>query len=515
MAAVAATRHLRDCVRVADGGRVCLRPVTTAIYQLFLDDLHARGERRAPDCPGPAPLTTQDGVAVGVHGSDAVAFLAWLNDLVGGEVAYRLPVRAEVDHLAARRPLGAPPPSVWLAPNGDRDPELWTPPGSRHPHAIDRSILRRHLDADLGNAPLLVALLLTRSRVLLLNLARSLDLIRDRAQALGRPLALVHHRDRDRSRSLDEVLDRARARARGLARELARDGLLRPDLPSVRALALDLAPALLRDREDALDRDRATAHALGLDRGRDLARTLDFDQILDLAWTLGVVLDRDVARASQAARTGSPDGAVTCEGSLALHGGLTRAFDLVRPLAREFHLDLAIDQDLDVVFGNALAQTLADALDAHAASQESPATASFQARFAGRLLELAAVPASDRIVALDKLAGHARAARSNLLRHLPAEQSLPGAATPWALEVAGRLEGTAVLVFTRQQRPDQQTAAAIRLAALCLAAEAHQPQGGGAALREQFQALAAGITLLERRCNGQARPTESILAALA
>jgi hypothetical protein len=167
------------------------------------------------------------------------------------------------------------------------------------------------------------------------------------------------------------------------------------------------------------------------------------------------------------------------------------------------------------VFGNALAQTLADALDSQATSQGSSDTARFQARFAGRLLELSAVPTTDRIVALDKLADQARTARSNLLRHLPAEQSPPGAATPWALEVAGRLEGMAVPVFTRQQRPDQQTAAAIRLAALCLATEAHRLDDGGAALGEQFQELAAGITLLERRCNGQPRPTETILAALA
>ena len=516
MAAVTVTRQLRDRVRVADsGGHVSLRPIPKGVYQLFLDGLQARGETRTPDGADPASSSTADEPAVGVRGSDAVAFLAWLNDLVGSEVIYRLPTRAEIDHLAAHRPRDEFQLSVWLAPNGD-EPELWTPPGSSHPHAIDRAILRQHLTTDLEDSSLLVALLLTRSRILLLNLAHAIDLMRDRALALDRAFALHAPRVRDRSRALDEVLDRARARALGLARELALEKLLEPDLHYVRALALDLAPALPQERDHVPDRAHAIAPALEPGRARELARTIDFDRTLDLAETLNVILDRDLSRASESARTVNPDGTLAVGGGLVLQGELTRGIDLVRALGLDLDLNLglALGQDLNVVFGNALAQLLSDILGPQVPFHEHSATAAFQARVAGKLLDLSAIPATAHVVSLDRLADQVRSARSKLIQRLPVEQPPQGLAVPWALEVANRLERTAVPIFTRQQRLDPATAAAIRLPALCLAAEAHELCGSKADPTDTFHDIARGITLLERRHNGQLPPTETIHPAL-
>jgi hypothetical protein len=79
-----------------------------------------------------------------------------------------------------------------------------------------------------------------------------------------------------------------------------------------------------------------------------------------------------------------------------------------------------------------------------------------------------------------------------------------------AHEVAARLAVLALPVFTWQEAIDPATAAAIRLAALCLAAQAgDQPE-----LLDLCQGIAAGVTLLERRTDGRAPLTETIVLAV-
>jgi hypothetical protein len=64
---------------------------------------------------------------------------------------------------------------------------------------------------------------------------------------------------------------------------------------------------------------------------------------------------------------------------------------------------------------------------------------------------------------------------------------------------------------TRQEPLTADTATAIRLAALCLAAEADAISGDTAG--NTYREIAAGITLLERRATGQAPVTETIILA--
>jgi len=114
------------------------------------------------------------------------------------------------------------------------------------------------------------------------------------------------------------------------------------------------------------------------------------------------------------------------------------------------------------------------------------------------------------VVSLDMLADKVHGGREALLELLgpPDEATRP----PWAYQVTSNLEKTALPIFTRQQPLTPDTATALRLAALCLAAEADARDAN--LLGNTFREIAAGVTLLERRANGQTRPTEMIILAI-
>jgi hypothetical protein len=80
----------------------------------------------------------------------------------------------------------------------------------------------------------------------------------------------------------------------------------------------------------------------------------------------------------------------------------------------------------------------------------------------------------------------------------------------WAASVAWRLVSAARPVLTRIQQPSRQDLANIRIAAMLLAVETRHMQNRSAATA--FRSVAAGVTLLERRINGEA-PLEIILLA--
>jgi hypothetical protein len=83
---------------------------------------------------------------------------------------------------------------------------------------------------------------------------------------------------------------------------------------------------------------------------------------------------------------------------------------------------------------------------------------------------------------------------------------------PWAHQVAINLQETALPVFTRQQPLTKDTATTVRLAALCLTAEADARKANQ--LGDTFREIAAGVTFLERRATGKAVPTETIMLAI-
>lgn len=90
-------QHLRRLVPVGDGARVSVEPVTTALYWLFLQD---HPEHLPDGCTELRP-SVQTAVR-GVRGSDALAFTAWVNDVLRGEAEFRLPTRPEALDAIAR-----------------------------------------------------------------------------------------------------------------------------------------------------------------------------------------------------------------------------------------------------------------------------------------------------------------------------------------------------------------------------------------------------------------------------
>jgi hypothetical protein len=79
--------------------------------------------------------------------------------------------------------------------------------------------------------------------------------------------------------------------------------------------------------------------------------------------------------------------------------------------------------------------------------------------------------------------------------------------------VAEWLRQAARRVFRRTRRLDRQTASALRLTSLSLAAETYGHQGNR--LSDICWALAAGVTLLEQDLYGKSLPPETIILARA
>jgi hypothetical protein len=325
------------------------------------------------------------------------------------------------------------------------------------------------------------------------DLARTLDRHRDRARALvlARDLALARNRalarelardlDRDLDLDLDRDMDLAFARDRDLACEFARDlaydlnlacdRVRDPDLARNRALARDLALDLERDVDLALDRDLALAR--DLDHDVDLARALIGDRARDLdlslARDLAIAIDETVNRY--------------------LSSGTSHALN--QPI-------------LDTTCRFFLGQAFSDAITEVLRSDDRPDkwTARFAAAFieatgAGKAGHLTADPATMEATLQDAVTKLADALNEKLADLAKV--------TSWHSAMAKRLRHNAGPVFARTERPTLEKACAIRMAALCLAAEADGMEckdiGG------QFRQVAASITSFNTRQRTNDRPT--------
>jgi hypothetical protein len=87
-------------------------------------------------------------------------------------------------------------------------------------------------------------------------------------------------------------------------------------------------------------------------------------------------------------------------------------------------------------------------------------------------------------------------------------------ANPWAKHAMNSTSAPlAQAVFTRRQPATPATAAALRIAALCLAAEAADLEEPSLAIA--FREIAAGTTVLQWQASGELPPTEIILLTQA
>lgn len=123
MTAVTVTRLLRESTRLSNDALLCARPVSKEVYLLFTADT---GRRVGPPLAGGAV----DAPAVGIPQHDVAPFLEWLNNLLPGAAAYRLPTRMEADDPAFALVSRSPRHSVWCAADEDGtalDCVLWVP----------------------------------------------------------------------------------------------------------------------------------------------------------------------------------------------------------------------------------------------------------------------------------------------------------------------------------------------------------------------------------------------------
>jgi hypothetical protein len=462
MAGVIVVRQLHTAVQVEGGGQVCTKPVTRAVYQLFLDETRSGDAPSAPT--GPAESGS---VAItGAWGRDARAFVDWLNEHKYTDQPVRLPLLTELAHIPGTQGLR---PAWATDQKAPATTTLWLPSGT--PHRIDAATLRQHLAQDIK--PLVWLLPVGDAQFTVLSSQL------DQAQKLGRAL----DRARIRARDFDRALDRTVAR---------RDFVL--------GHALDRA--LDRDRD--LDFDRALDRARDLDFDRALDRDRDLDRALDRARDLAIALDhardfaRDLDRVYAFARARARDLTFALDHALAL------ARELVRVLARELvrALDLegvprpSVDR-IGVVLSRAVN---ASRNAAWGRGTDRNPEAEFILTFL-QVVSEAPTPLDVRVDDAWKAVATAR-------------DTLTGPDETWFSTVADRLLETARPIFNREQSVTAHIATTIRLPALCLAVEAERTFSA-LELGARFREMALAITLLERYATGQQSPCETILLAHA
>ncbi|MFF6853087.1 NACHT domain-containing protein [Streptomyces antimycoticus] len=135
-------RHLRQVVWLADGVLVSALPVSHDVYRLFTD-AHPefrlegsggeRGARRSR-----AATTNYSPAFLGIPPGAPEALVRWVNDVLDGSAAFRLPTWNEASD-PAMQPLLPPECSLWCQPPrdwSDREPVCWAPEGMSHPWSV-------------------------------------------------------------------------------------------------------------------------------------------------------------------------------------------------------------------------------------------------------------------------------------------------------------------------------------------------------------------------------------------
>jgi hypothetical protein len=497
IAGVQATRHVRRTLTTATGARICARPVPADLYWLFLRDTGAPEPDSACDPRADRP-------AAGIWGTEARAFVAWLNSITatgtGSEV--RLPHHDELAEEAIAGPLARELPafvtSAWT-----QDPTgLWLRPGQRHPHELAGAAITQAVAADARTTAILPQVLTAAVLDVALRVIRDLDDVRALAGALAGDLAA-------RANSEGEVVELMHAHshaivltyahALGLARAAAVTGTCAASPDLVAALGLTtaraLADAIAGPVTGAIEAAHASAVELAdaIDLDLNILSAFDFDlaRVLELARAHAVPLDRAYALACGIAR----------DADLELAG----VFGLpsVHPLDPALELPGLLGLPLRLVADGPLAATLLQVL-----APGSPVTAA---------RPLPRDPYQAFALALGSRAGIDEAARLSADLGGPLADALRGltaaAADDWN-QAAGlaRLTNACARPFTEHRAPAAPEAAALRAVALALADGT--AAGPGADAAGVLRTVAATVTLIENRGKGESAAGESVILAL-
>jgi hypothetical protein len=447
-----ASGHLSKLVTTGSGSLISSISIPEDLYWLFCKDtgipLPDGTDPHGPDPERPA---------AGIRRSDVEAFIAWVNGVSIQEspVFYRLPTTAEVEFVTSHSSLRSqdlPLESAWTAmPEDGADPGPWTADGS-DPHTILGADVLRAAENDLVHTSLLFDFALAGARLD----ARALDRFYDHA------LTLDHNRTYDLNFKSAFLIANDLFRGIDLACNLAQEPSRTFKLPR----GLDLR--LMRK------------YALGLAFAE--ARFSDLASFRKLAHGIDNAISSSIPFASEIE---FPD-----------PGYLPKGFSVVsaRAAMRE------------KTMGSSLNWALSQAESIGLTAKPGGGFVYIGESLTNWLFELSGVDEvrAER-VDLDSLMNTLRAACAAV-----GGQDIELRKHSWAASAAWRLVRIARPVFTRIQRPDLEDLANIRVAALLLAAEMQHGLNNGAA--SAFRSVAAGVTLLERRLNGEA-PLETILLA--
>jgi hypothetical protein len=503
IAGVQAARHVRRTLTTATGTRICARPVPADLYWLFVQDTGA------PPPDSPSVLGTGQ-PAAGVWGSEADAFVAWLNSInataTGSEVRLARHDELEDEAVAGSltRQLPASVTSVWT----QHEQGLWLRPGQPHPHELAGAAIRQALAGDARNTAILPQVLTAAVLDIALRVIRDLDDVRALSGALAGDFTA-------RANSDGEVVDLMHAHAHAIvltyahALRLARaDAVTRtcaadPDL--IRTIGLTPARALA----DAIAGDLAGAIALARASAVELAGTIDLDLSILSAFDFDLVRVRELARVH----------AASLERAYALARGIPRAADLdlagvfglpsVHPLDPALPLPGVLGLPLRWVAGAPLASTLLPVLAAGPPSgaTDRPLPADPHEAFALALCSGAGIQDTMRL----------RAALGGPLGDAIRELAAAGPDSDWdRMTGLGRLTDGCAPLSSTHRSPGPAEAAALRAVALALAGGA--PVSGGTAQGTDaagvLRTVAATVTLIEKREKGEATAGESIVLAL-
>lgn len=450
IAGVLLARHLNDQIRTSDGARLCIQPITAALFRLFQE------ARQFGQSMEQRPYTDGTGPAFVMHAGEVTAFVRWVNWVVGCEPAYRLPSPEvmddpDVQRLALPSPAGEPLRSVWVMGDGQESAKLWVPPGAPDPHAISDTAVAACIRSDIADHALsvLFRLLLMRSAVLVYSLLTSL---------------------RD---------NRTAHRWRGMRPDLGRPGVLLPEPALADELSQHLHLARQLAGNPGSDIDYARRQALAI------ARALSGD--LDYAFRIASRLSANLAR--------------ILSSSFGLDYQLALSDDPAR-----LHILIAGDDlgsGCSLIMGQALTQALRVAVSGTASAGDCTD------KFTKAFIEASGITETTHFIVTHKLTSMLTATVDNICRAQCPPHKMH--ALRWTHTVADRLQRTAGPIFEGYAPITSSKATSIRLAALCLAVEADKLDEKR--LGDRFRRIAAAITLLQRRSNGDDSPTEMILLA--
>ena len=510
IAGVQVARLVRQTLTTDAGTRICARPVPADLYWLFLADTAApRPDRPCePDAEQPA---------TGIWGTEAQAFVTWANSITatatGLEV--RLPARQELqqegitDALARLLPTAVT--STWTQP----ELVLWVRPGQPHPHELAGAAIVEAIAADAKNTAMLPQILTATILDVAFGIIRDLDDIRALSDALARDLAV---RARSEGRAVE--LMHAHAHAIVLTYAHALDLTRAAAITTAGAAALDLIAAL------HLTRPRALADALAVDltgalelarvRAVELAAAIDEDLSILGAFDFDVAHSQELARVHAAdldradviARTIAHDP----DPELARVLGLSR----VDALGPALPLPGILGLPLRWIADGPLASTLLEVLAAH-----RPATAGSAHPMPGDPYQAFAVALGSRagIHETTRLRAELGPPLTDRLRALTAAESArDDRGSNWSRVTGlGHLTDACAPMSAAHQTPSPAQAAALRAVALTLsngATTGAAGTAGGLDADGALRAVAATVTLVESRGQGQSPAGESIILAV-